>query len=56
MLTSTVLAKRAEPEPPVVLSLIHGGEQETRLKQAGIPVWSLATRKGQPGHCQSKSA
>ncbi len=48
MLTSTVLAKRADPEPPVVVSLIPGGEQETWLKQAGIPMWNLGPRKGQP--------
>lgn len=44
MLTNMVLAQRADSEPPVVVSLVPGGENKTRLEHAGISVSSLGMR------------
>lgn len=48
MLANLVIAQAAAPHPPMVVSLLPGGAQAERIRDAGIEIWDLDMTRGRP--------
>ena len=48
MLANLVIAKSEASDPPVVVSMVTGGEQWDRIRKAGVEVFGLGMTRGRP--------
>ncbi len=48
MLANLVIAQADAPHPPMVVSLLPGGTQAQRIRDAGVEMWDLNMSRGRP--------